>query len=183
VQVVQGAGAAEQGRAVLVEFVGEVVEVVVRPGEAAPDAVAADGEHLDPAGIGGTFDCGAGEGCGRSEEMGEAGGEPVGGVVEFVGGLEGLGDEVPGPGVGGVPTSQLRGCVTGLVGASGFPQGVDPVCLDQIGFLAPGIQQLLVEAECAVVLAGVDPATCRLDEDLFAVLGISCAAAADDRVT
>ncbi|MEU6655170.1 hypothetical protein ABZ904_38675 [Streptomyces sp. NPDC046900] len=50
-QVVQGAGSVEESRAVQVEFVGEMVEVVVRLVIPAPDPVAADDEHLNPAGV------------------------------------------------------------------------------------------------------------------------------------
>ncbi|WP_327591746.1 hypothetical protein [Streptomyces chartreusis] len=51
VETVEGAGGTQAGRTVLVEMVGQLVEVVVRLAEAAPDAVAADGEHLDASGV------------------------------------------------------------------------------------------------------------------------------------
>jgi hypothetical protein len=72
--------------------------------------------------------------------MSEARSEPVCGILEFAGGLEGLGDDVPGPGIGGVLTPQSGCRLAGLAGASGVPQGVDAVCLDQVRLFAARIQ-------------------------------------------
>ncbi|MGW1047437.1 hypothetical protein [Streptomyces sp. NPDC002547] len=117
-----------------------MVQVVVWLAMPTPDPVAADGEHLNPAGVGRVLNFGAGEGCGWAKEMGEACSEPVCGVPEFTSGFEGLGDEVPGPGIGGVLTPQSGCRFAGLAGASSVPQGADAVCLDQVRLFAAYVQ-------------------------------------------
>jgi hypothetical protein len=46
--------------------------------------------------------------------MGEAGSEPLGDIAKFAGTLEGLGDEVPAPGIPAVSAPQVDGRLAGL---------------------------------------------------------------------
>ncbi len=121
-QVVESVVAEEQAGPVTVQFVGEIVGVIMRTAEQTAYSVTADGEHLDARRIVVALDDGQVHRRVRAHQLSEAGGEPLGGIVELVVGFEHLGHDVEHPPTSlGVPPTQLGGGGACLLDASGIP--------------------------------------------------------------
>ncbi|MGW0909441.1 hypothetical protein [Streptomyces sp. NPDC002853] len=134
--------------------------------------MAADDEHLDAVPVRLVANSIDGQRGGGAQKMGHSGGEPGRGIVEVVRGLEHLRDDLPGAGIGGVLAAQSFGRFAGLVGASCVPERGDAESRDEVGFVALGVQDLLVQSEGLLVLACAAVEFRGLGEEFLLVQGV-----------
>ncbi|MER6009397.1 hypothetical protein [Streptomyces bluensis] len=121
-QFVQETAAAQQGGTMVVHLVSDLVPSIVYVAQHAPYTMAAGEQHLQP-GRADSDHVGVQLGA-RAEGVDEAGGEPVGGGVRIVRGLEALAHVMPDENIARMQAAQFTGGLARLVLLTGVERAL-----------------------------------------------------------